>query len=185
MKPVLALSKEHRSIRNYSQKPIPPKMIGNILEAAGQAPSGLNRQPWLFAVVEDPELKKLIREESERVEVEFYRKITEKTRKEFEEMKLTVKKEFLTEAPALIAVFCDTESTYCKESVWISIGWLLLAATEAGLSTLTYTPNDLSFLNKLLNIDYRFHPEVIIPIGYGDKKGSKSRKTSDEIIKYF
>lgn len=47
-----------RSIRNYSDKQVPRELVLDVLEAARQAPSGNNKQPWKFIVVEDAEQRK-------------------------------------------------------------------------------------------------------------------------------
>ncbi|MDP2953424.1 MAG: nitroreductase family protein, partial [Chloroflexota bacterium] len=46
-----------RSIRSYKPEPIPAEDLRQILEAARQAPSAGNRQPWRLVLVEDPTLK--------------------------------------------------------------------------------------------------------------------------------
>jgi nitroreductase len=45
------------SIRTYKPDPIPADHLKQILEAARQAPSASNRQPWHFVVVADEEQK--------------------------------------------------------------------------------------------------------------------------------
>ncbi|MBM3940324.1 MAG: nitroreductase [SAR202 cluster bacterium] len=47
-----------RAIRKFKPDPIPPPLLRRVLEAATQAPSGMNRQPWRFVVVTDPGLKR-------------------------------------------------------------------------------------------------------------------------------
>lgn len=49
-----------QSIRKYKQGEIPDEDIRAIIEAAGKAPSGDNRQPWYFVAIKDPELRKKI-----------------------------------------------------------------------------------------------------------------------------
>lgn len=48
---ILALIKKRRSVRKFKNKPIPAKVIKEILEAGRWAPSGLNNQPWRFMVL--------------------------------------------------------------------------------------------------------------------------------------
>ncbi len=61
MNEVLKAIKTRRSVRAYESKKIPKEIINTIIEAANQAPSGMNSQPWRFVVVEDEALhKKLI-----------------------------------------------------------------------------------------------------------------------------
>ena len=49
----LELLLSRRSIRRYTDQPIPPATIDRLLTAATQAPSAHNRQPWRFAILED------------------------------------------------------------------------------------------------------------------------------------
>ncbi|HSM17652.1 MAG TPA: nitroreductase family protein, partial [Gemmatimonadales bacterium] len=61
-----------RSVRHYSTRPVPRPVLEECLRAAGTAPSGANHQPWHFVVVEDPAVKRRIREAAEREEHAFY-----------------------------------------------------------------------------------------------------------------
>ena len=45
--------KARRSVRKFSQAPVPDEEIKILLEAARLAPSGLNMQPWRFAIVKN------------------------------------------------------------------------------------------------------------------------------------
>jgi coenzyme F420-0:L-glutamate ligase / coenzyme F420-1:gamma-L-glutamate ligase len=49
--PMSHLLRSRRSIRNYTDQPVPPDLIDQLLDAATHAPSAHNRQPWRFAVV--------------------------------------------------------------------------------------------------------------------------------------
>jgi nitroreductase len=44
-----------RSIRRFQDRPVSRELIERLLDATVQAPSGKNRQPWRFIVVEGPE----------------------------------------------------------------------------------------------------------------------------------
>ena len=48
------------SVRNYSDRPVPRKIIETAIRAAGTAPSGANHQPWHFVCVSDPATKRRI-----------------------------------------------------------------------------------------------------------------------------
>lgn len=63
-----------RSVRDFSDKPVPKEVIENILKSASTAPSGAHKQPWTFCVVSNPEIKKQIREAAEKEEYESYTK---------------------------------------------------------------------------------------------------------------
>jgi len=50
--------KRRRTVRDFSNKPVPREVIENCIKAAGTAPSGANLQPWHFVVVSNPEIKR-------------------------------------------------------------------------------------------------------------------------------
>jgi len=61
-----------RTIRDYSDRPVPRKVIEYCIRAAGTAPSGANLQPWHFVAVSDAAIKGQIRVAAETEEKEFY-----------------------------------------------------------------------------------------------------------------
>ncbi|MFQ5347738.1 MAG: nitroreductase family protein, partial [Rhodothalassiaceae bacterium] len=61
-----------RTVRDFSPEAVPREVIEAALRAAGSAPSGTNKQPWHFAVVGDPDLKRRIRAAAEEEERAFY-----------------------------------------------------------------------------------------------------------------
>jgi nitroreductase len=132
-------------------------------------------------------MKRKVREAAEEVEKRYYKKI-EKTKlyQDLKEMGLSWKKPFLEMAPFLICVFSNPEQPYYKESIWLAIGWMLLAAEEMGLATLTYTPSDVTFLEELLQIEKPFKPELIIPVGYAEKtEPLQPRKGIYEVVSWI
>jgi nitroreductase len=52
------LIQDRRSIRQYTKDPVSEEHLEMILEAARQAPSGENAQPWRFIVVKDEAMRK-------------------------------------------------------------------------------------------------------------------------------
>ncbi|HXI03675.1 MAG TPA: nitroreductase family protein, partial [Candidatus Saccharimonadales bacterium] len=54
--------RRRRSVRDFSPDPVPEALLRSVIEAAAQAPSGANRQPWRFVLVTDPAVRKAIRE---------------------------------------------------------------------------------------------------------------------------
>ncbi len=61
-----------RTVREFSDRPVPRDIIENALRAAGTAPSGANLQPWHFSVVSGAKTKSRIRFAAEIEEKEFY-----------------------------------------------------------------------------------------------------------------
>ena len=64
----LANIKTRRSVREFSDSPVPIELITNAVKAASLAPSGANKQPWHFVIVKDPLIKKEIRSAAEKEE---------------------------------------------------------------------------------------------------------------------
>ncbi len=54
---VLEAIQARRSIRKYTDEPVPPEMVDRLLEAARAAPSTSNTQSWKFKVITDPETR--------------------------------------------------------------------------------------------------------------------------------
>jgi len=182
---LLQLMKNRRSIRKYSNESIPLEKIYQTLEAGRYAPSGANVQPWIYIVVTDNELKEKIRREAEKIERRFYEKAPEQLKRWLNEQGITPEKNFLTEAPVLVVVAGLTKAPYWLESTWISIAYILLSVESQNLGTLTYTPMETVFLNKLLNIPEDYHPVAILPIGYPAERLSPethARKPLEQIV---
>ena len=56
MNPVLSNIMARRSVRKYLDKPVEHEKLEVIVRAGINAPSGMNRQPWIIRVVEDQQL---------------------------------------------------------------------------------------------------------------------------------
>lgn len=168
---------QRRSVRNFSDKPIPKQVIENIIKTASTAPSGAHKQPWTFAVVSNPALKKQIRAAAEQEEHESYTKrMSEEWLEDLKPLQTDWQKPFLEIAPYLIIVFkkaydLDAEGNkhtnyYVNESVGLASGFLLTAIHEAGLVALTHTPSPMNFLTKLLKRPSNERPCLLIPVGH-------------------
>ena len=162
---ILELARSRRSIRSYSRDPIPLEDVAYIVDVARHAPSGANKQPWRFLVIRDPLVKKLIRGRCEEVERRFHERVDPEFREWLRSRGISWRKPFLTDAPILILVFARRGEPYWIESTWISIGYLILAAEELGYSTLTYTPSEVDWSNKILQVPEEYVLQAIIPIG--------------------
>jgi nitroreductase len=171
---------KRRTVRQFSDRPVPQKIIEDCLRAAGSAPSGANLQPWHFVVVSDPEIKRNIREAAEKEEREFYKK---RAPKEWLDALAPLgtddSKPFLEAAPYLIVIFQKrydvlpdgrkVKTYYPSESAGIATGFLISAVHHAGLATLTHTPSPIGFLNKILNRPRHEKPFLILVVGYPAK----------------
>jgi iodotyrosine deiodinase len=168
---------KRRSVRDFTNKPVPKEVIENIILTASAAPSGAHKQPWTFCVVTDPEIKKQIRMEAEKEEFESYTgRMPEEWLKDLKPLQTDWRKEFLETAPCLIIVFKRSyeleedgnkhQNYYVTESCGIACGFLLTAIHHAGLAALTHTPSPMNFLSKVLNRPENEKPYLLIPVGY-------------------
>ena len=169
--------RRRRTVREFSDQPVDRNIIEDCLRTAATAPSGANQQPWSFIAVSDFTVKRRIREAAEKIEKEFYSKeITRKWRDALKHLKTGPSKPFLEIAPYLIAIFSQsysysangekTKHYYVTESVGIATGMLITALHHAGLVTLTYTPVNMRFLNKILSRPTNEKPFMILVVGY-------------------
>lgn len=74
------------SIRQWTDEPVSREQILDLLKAGMQAPSAVNSQPWEFAVVTDPEVKKRLSE-------------------------ISPYSHFAADAPVIIALLCRKENS--------------------------------------------------------------------------
>ena len=99
-----------RTVRDYSDRPVPREIIEDCLRAAGSAPSGANLQPWHFVAVGDPAVKAEIRTAAEQEERAFYEhRASEEWLDVLAPLGTDASKPFLETAPWLIAVFEQKE----------------------------------------------------------------------------
>ena len=166
-----------RTVRDFSEEPVPRDIIENCIKAAGSSPSGANHQPWHFVVVTDPDIKTDIRKAAEEEERLLY---NERAPSEWLEALAPLgtdeNKPFLEIAPYLIVVFAESYSLdtddnkiknyYVLESVGIATGILITALHNAGLVTLTHTPSPMNFLRRILRRGKNERAFIILVTGF-------------------
>jgi len=169
--------RHRRSVRQFSDEPVPRAIIEHAIQAGGSAPSGANMQPWHFVAVSRPELKSRIRSAAEKEEKAFYEhRASEEWLEHLAPLGTDEHKPFLETAPWLIAVFLKKfsfdeagkrhKNYYTTESVGIACGFLLAALHWSGLATLTHTPSPMKFLGEILERPATERPYLLIVTGY-------------------
>ncbi|MGH8164497.1 MAG: nitroreductase family protein [Rhodanobacteraceae bacterium] len=171
---------QRRTVRDFSDRPVPREVIESCLRTAGSAPNGANLQPWHFVAISDPELQHKIRLAAEEEEREFYEhRAPNEWLEALAALGTTAEKPFLEKAPWLIAIFSQPyellpdgrklKHYYATESVGIATGFLITALHLAGLASLTHTPSPMGFLNKLLGRPAQEKPFLLLVVGYPAK----------------
>ena len=193
-----------RSIRRFRPDPVPDDLLREVLEAARQAPSAGNVQPWAFLVVRDPNLKEQLKQ-------------------------ICLEQKFVAEAPADIVCCADLES-YSKKArllryqeyvasgtlatlsgryadpnylrsqpppeeaalrakvianTFIAVTHLVLMATAVGLSTCWVGGfDDAANISKLFKLRESLLPVAVIPLGYaaGSIPAPRPRRPLEEML---
>jgi len=185
-----------RSIRLFSDAPVPQSMIDQAIATASTAPSGAHKQPWRFVITGDPDVKAQIRaaaEEEERVNY-LENRMNEEWQEALAPIGTDHHKEFLEIAPWIVVLFEERyeqrpdgerrKNYYVKESCGIAAGLFIASLQTMGLATLTHTPTPMAFLTKLLGRPENERPFIMFPVGYplaGVQVPDLDRKPLDEV----
>lgn len=196
---LLADLRTRRSVREFSDAPVPLDVVERCIELAATAPSGAHQQPWTFALVTDPALKARIRAAAEEEERANYGgRMNDEWLDDLAPLGTDADKPFLETAPCLVILFRQAwgelpdgtrkQHYYTQESVGIAAGFLLAALHRAGLATLTHTPSPMGFLGEALGRPENEKAFLLVPVGYpaeGCQVPDLERKPLDEVLVRF
>lgn len=189
---------KRRSVRHFSDESVPEELIRKVISIANSAPSGANKQPWFFAMVSDPDIKREIRIAAENEEYANYKKrMSDAWLKDLEPLGTKWKKPNLEIAPWLIVLFRKnyniknaekTKNYYVAESVGIAAGFLISAIHQIGLVTLPHTPSPMDFLGKILKRPQNEKAYLLFPVGFPTENvmvPNITKKPIDELSKKY
>ncbi|HIA27946.1 MAG TPA: nitroreductase family protein [Planctomycetes bacterium] len=193
---LLAALSRRRSVRAFSDEPVPRVLIERAIESASTAPSGAHRQPWRFVVVDDAAIKSEIRAAAEKEEqLNYDGRMPKEWLDALKPLGTGIEKPFLESAPYLVVLFAQTHvigddgesrpNYYVFESVGIAAGFFILALHLVGLATLTHTPSPMGFLRDILGRPKNERPYLLFPVGYPEEGCSVpeiERKALAEIL---
>ncbi len=173
----LELMRRRRTVREFSTRPVPRGLIEAAVATAGTAPSGANQQPWTFACIANPDVKRRIRTAAEAEEQAFYQgKAGAEWLGALAHLGTDWEKPFLETAPWLIAIFGQrwgqtpsgekVKHYYVPESVGIAAGFMIASLHAAGLATLTHTPSPMGFLNEICGRPENEKAYILLVAGY-------------------
>ncbi|RPI35108.1 MAG: nitroreductase family protein [Nitrospiraceae bacterium] len=161
---IFEIIRTRRSIRKFTDEPVSDETINKIIEAGTWAPSGMNNQPWKFAVIKNDELKTQL-------------------------AKLTHYSKIVLRANALIAVFLDHSLSYDRTKDCQAIGAclqnMLLTIHSLGLGAvwLGEILKNKDRLRDLIGGSQDIELMAVIAVGHPDEKGGKgSRKGLEQAI---
>jgi nitroreductase len=154
---ILDIIKTRRSIRKFEEMPVPEELLEKVLEAGRWAPSGLNNQPWRFAVIKDAAI-----------------------REEFS--KLTHYSTVIRNADTLIAVFLDNEAGYNRtkdvQALGACIQNMLLEAHSIGLGCvwLGEIIKSSEQTRKILGLPENLELMAALALGYPTEKPKTGKR---------
>ncbi len=122
-----------RAVREFTAEPVDEKSLRELIDAAVQAPSAVNQQPWLFFVVRDQALLARISREAKAHMLRT--SPVGLASHHFEELLSDPKFDIFYHAPALIVIAAVAESPWAVADCALAAENLMLAARAAGLGT--------------------------------------------------
>ena len=162
--PVFKAIHERRSVRQYSGTPVARDLLMTALEAASWAPSGLNNQPWRFAIIWDKASQEAL-------------------------AALTRYANILNSASVLIAVFLDKEASYDHtkdcQAVGACLQNLLLAlhSMDLGAVWIGEILKNKERIIEILELPERLELMAVVAVGHPAHRDQKShRRPLEELI---
>ena len=161
---VLEAIRTRRSIRKFENQDVPEDLINRILEAGIWAPSGMDNQPWRFAIIRDQRIKSEI-------------------------AKLTIHKDIIETAPVIIPVFLDHNVTFdvvkdaqtmgaCMQNMWLALHSFGLGATWVGQIL-----KNKEEVRKICAAPEKFELMAVFAIGYPAEAGGPGKRTGlDKVV---
>lgn len=187
---------KRKTIRKFKNISIKRDYVVSLIEAAIQAPSAHNLQPWEFILIDSIEVKEKLSSKMASTWINNLKK-DGKTQYEIEE-KINLSKERINNAPFIILPCFDTSKVekYGDErdnaefimgiqSVALASGNILLKATEKGFGVLwlcapLFCPEDI---RDVLGIPNHILPQEILIIGMPDEDPIKpKRRNLNDVI---
>ena len=190
---------KRRSVRHFSDKPVPKEVMENLIMAGSSAPSGAHKQPWTFCLISNKELKAKLRELAEEEEKKSYGgRMSEEWLEDLAPLGTDWVKEFIDVAPWIVVIMkrvyeynedgSKHNNYYVSESVGLAAGFFLVAVQNAGLVALTHTPSPMNFISKALNRPDNERPFLLIPVGHPSENAEVpylTRKSIEQVIQYY
>lgn len=162
------LIRKRCSIRKFAKRPVEKEKLEQIIEAARIAPSAVDKQPWFFLIISEPE--------------------------NIKELAASYKLPWLAKAPSAIVLLEDKNMSWKRPSdgrdfgdvdLGIAIYAIWLAATNFGLGAACLSYFDPEKIKTLYELPEYIEPIAIMPIGYPESeelwKNRKPRKNMTDI----
>jgi nitroreductase len=147
------------AVRQFQDKPVPPEIVGEIIEAAHLTASSRNGQPWHFIVVQDRGTLQKMGE-------------------------LVASGPYIAQAPLAIVVGME-QSVFAVSDASRAIQSMILTAWSHGVGSNWVGFNNLAHINPMLGVPLEIELLAIVPFGYPVAelgKGLKKRKPLEKVV---
>lgn len=163
---------QRKSIRSFDpSRGVTGDQVTRLLEAAVQAPSAGNLQPWRFWVVRDQKVKEGL-------------------------VEAALGQSFVGQAPVVIVVCADLSASargygqrgihlYAIQDTAAAIENLLLAVQSESLGACWVGAFSEEMVSAVLDLPEYIRPVAIIPVGYPLRIGQKPEKKSIDGLTYY
>ena len=121
-----------RAVREFTAEPVKENVLRQLIDAAIQAPSAVNQQPWLFSVVQD---KALLARISTEAKAHMLKTSMAAASHHFQSILSNPDFDIFYHAPALVVISAAAEGPWAAEDCALAAENLMLAACAAGLGT--------------------------------------------------
>jgi nitroreductase len=122
-----------RATREYTAEPVDEAVLETLIDAAIQAPSAINRQPWAFCVIRDPALLDRISHEAKALMLRS--SPVGLAGHHFEEMLGNPAFHIFYHAPVLMLICATEQSVWSHVDCTLAAQNLMLAAHGKGLGS--------------------------------------------------
>lgn len=177
---------QRRSVRAYRAKHVDRDVVDKLLDAAVQAPSAMNAQPWAFAVIQDREL---LDDLSTRAKAHLLGTYDQDARlSRYRDVLSDPEFDIFYGAGLLIIVCAGTEGLVPAEDCCLAGENLMLAAVALGLGTCC-----IGWARPLLNlpevkdelgIDTDLSPILPVIVGYPTGETSLVPRNAPRIVSW-
>lgn len=194
-----AIIRLRRSIRRYTNQPVPRVVLERVLEAARWGPSAHNRQPWRFAVIVNPAQQvSLATAMGERFRADLQ---ADDLPDEVVERHIHRSVERISAAPVVILVFVSmadmdqypddrrqaAERTMAVQSVALAAQNILLMAHAEGLGACwmcapLFCPE---IVRAVLNLPEDWEAQALITVGYPAEDRTRDREPIETKTLWF
>jgi nitroreductase len=121
-----------RAVREFTAEVVKEEVLRQLIDAAIQAPSAVNQQPWLFSVVQD---KALLARISTEAKAHMLKTSMAAASHHFQTILSNADFDIFYHAPALVVISAEAEGPWAAENCALAAENLMLAACAAGLGT--------------------------------------------------